>query len=75
MNPKSNYKPTINFNNINGSDKIENLNEIDYLKNKIMKKKEKSKTNNNYLNYTNPHQISNSSSQPKQNGFNEISNL
>ena len=66
-------KTFINY-NINGSDKIEGLNEADYLKNKLMKKKEKSKANSNYLNYTNPHQIMNSSSQPKQNGFNDFSN-
>ena len=75
LNANSHLKPSINFNNINGSENIDCLGEIDYLKNKLMKKKENAKTNSNFLNYTNPHQIMNCSSQPKYNGFNDLSKI
>ncbi len=74
INTKLSAKPSMNFNiNVNGPQEC--ISEIDYIKNKVTKKKEKGKTNSNYLNYTNPHSILNSSSIPKSNGLTDFSNI
>ena len=73
INTKLSAKPSMNF-HINNNAPQECISEMDYIKNKVTKKKEKTKTNSNYLNYTNPHSILNSSSQPKSNGLSDFSN-